>query len=118
MITVAECLRAFFGGGIRRKRSVRIRIFTEGERVVCAVEAGGGSQDKFFDIELTAEFQQIQRACHVRINVDPGVLYGLPHARARSEVDYRVKIHLFEYVVQRVSIADVQTMELEDAPFL
>jgi hypothetical protein len=63
---------------------------------------------------LAAQFQQVQRACGVRGDIDPRVLHALAHARPRRQVHHRIVGHVrLKNLARRFPLADVYLLEAE-----
>ena len=96
MIAVRQCFGPFLAGSIWLQRMAAIGIFRRGVRWIGAINAGGGREDIFLNIILTAQLKHIKAAGHIGIHEHPGILRTGAHARPGSQIDDTFKFGCLE----------------------
>src|SRR6266567_912129 len=88
VVAITDRLSGFLGSRIRRKGRIGHRFLMKWNRIVTAVEAGTGSENKLVDAAVPTVFKHIQRARHIRCHVSPGVVDALTNTGACGQMDH------------------------------
>src|SRR5215510_5228725 len=100
-----------FGRGVGRDGIEDWIVFAERHLLVRAINRGGRSKDKLFDVAVARQLQKVNGAVDVCFNVKTRLFERGPDAGACGKMNYAIKSLVAECFLQSVEIANVRLEE-------
>jgi hypothetical protein len=110
-VGLAHQLVCLLGGSIKRQRLVDAVLYAERQRVVAAINRGGRSVNEMLDLPVPSDLDHVEMAGKVRLKIGARVLYRIPHASLRAEMDDAVEVLALEGGVERDVIRKIDLLE-------
>ena len=105
-VAVGHELVALLGGGIQGDGVVHAVVGAEGHLLVAAIHATAAGINQMLHGMTPARLQDVVKPNDVALNVNVGVLDGVPHPGLCGQVDHNVKLVLPEQAVHQLAVGN------------
>ncbi len=109
----AQQLIRLLGRGVHRQRMIDSVFDPKREALVAPVDGGGGGIDEVPDLGVPRQLEHVAVPDEIGLNVSFRVLDAIPDARLGSEVNDGVEAVRVGQSLQRLSIREIHSLELE-----
>jgi hypothetical protein len=104
----AHQLVGLLGRGVERERMIDAILDPERQPVVAAIDRGGGSVDEVGDAAAAGEFDQIDVADQIGLDIGPRIFDRVAHPGLGAEVDDPVEAGAVQCPLERFVVREVR----------